>query len=186
MTGPLLASIQKLAVQHFTIYSLKLQHSQVSVCPQGECLPLAPRWGGLPHTHTPLGRHPLWQTLPGRHPPGQTPQADAPRADTPCPVLAGIWSTSRRYASHWNTFLLLVMHLPCHSVGPVTLKPLLLVDRHHRLRHVVFISPQMSGSQSAGETTMRSVVMATKHDRQNVVTPGRLLMGDVQIHRHPR
>ena len=35
--------------------------------------------------------HPL-----GRYPPGQTP---------PCPVHAGIRSTSWRYASHWNAFL---------------------------------------------------------------------------------
>ena len=78
--------------------------------------------------------------------------------------------------------LFLVMNLPTYSMGPVTLKPSLLVDRHHGLRHVVFISPQMCGSKSAREPTMRSVVMATKHGRQNAVTPGRLLLGDVQIH----
>ena len=45
--------------------------------------------GYLPHTP---GRPP-----PGRHPPGQTP---------PYPVHAGIRSTSGRYASYWNAFLL--------------------------------------------------------------------------------
>ena len=44
---------------------------------------------------TPLGRHPL-----GRHPPGQTPPS--------CAVHAGMWSTSGRYASHWNAFLLIL------------------------------------------------------------------------------
>ena len=38
----------------------------------------------------------------GRPPPGKHPQADT---DTP-PVQAGIRSTSGRYASHWNEFLL--------------------------------------------------------------------------------
>ena len=56
--------------------------SQVSVCPQGECL--SPLHAGI---HAPPPR----QT-----PPGQTP---------PCPVHAGIRSTSGRYASHWNAFL---------------------------------------------------------------------------------
>ena len=68
-------------------------------------------------------------------------------------------------------------------MNPVTLKPLLLVYRWHSLRHAMSLIPQMCDSQSTGAPTMRTVVMATKHGRQNVVTPGRLLMGDVQIHR---
>ena len=38
-------------------------------------------------------------------PPGQTPP--------PCPVHAGIWSTSGRYASYWNTYLLKYENLYC-------------------------------------------------------------------------
>ena len=90
--------------------------------------------GCLPH---PLGRHPPGQTPPwadtplGRQPPRQTtPQADNPPGrhpcsvharihplaqcmlgyTLPCTVHAGIWSTSRLYASHWNAFL---FHLYC-------------------------------------------------------------------------
>ena len=43
---------------------------------------------------TPLGTR-------GRHLLGRNP----PQADTPHAVHAGIWSTSGRYASHWNAFL---------------------------------------------------------------------------------
>ena len=60
----------------------KVIFSQVSVCPQVE---------DVCHTPPTLGRHPLssacWDTR------------------TPYPVHAGIQSTSRRYASHWNKFL---------------------------------------------------------------------------------
>ena len=59
----------------------------------------SPHWGQV---HPP-GRYPLAGTPPGRytlppqiHPPGGTP---------PATVHAGIWSTSGRYASHWNAFL---------------------------------------------------------------------------------
>ena len=63
--------------------------SQVSVCSPGGVF--HPPLGRPPSRH-PLGRHPSL----GRHSPGQT---------LPCPVHAGIRSTSRRYASHWNAFL---------------------------------------------------------------------------------
>ena len=44
-----------------------------------------------------------YQTLPlGRHLPVQCMLGYTP----PSPVPGGIWSTSRRYASHWNAFLL--------------------------------------------------------------------------------
>ena len=33
--------------------------------------------------------------------------ADTPQVDTPSAVHAGIWSTSGRYASHWNAILCL-------------------------------------------------------------------------------
>ena len=59
-----------------------------------------------PHwADTPLHRHPLC-----RHPPwADTPWVDTPWADTPsCAVHAGMWSTSGRYASHWNAFLLIL------------------------------------------------------------------------------
>ena len=49
----------------------------------------------------PLGRYTPWQTPPGRHPPGQTPPVQCSA------VHAGIRSTSRQYASHWNAFLFL-------------------------------------------------------------------------------
>ena len=57
------------------------------------CLPLVP--GEVCQTLPPLGRHP---------PPGQTPLLG--QTHTPCAVHAGIRSTSGRYASHWNAFLL--------------------------------------------------------------------------------
>ena len=65
--------------------------SQVSVCPRGGVSASVP--GSLfatPWADTPP------PTPPGRH----------PWADTPVPVHAGIRSTSSRYASHWNAFLL--------------------------------------------------------------------------------
>ena len=59
--------------------------SQVSVCPQGACLPLIPG-GCLPHPPRqtspqadPLSRHPPHQTPPGRHPLTRHPLADTPR-----------------------------------------------------------------------------------------------------------
>ena len=55
-----------------------------------------------------LGRH-----QPGRHLPGQTP----PWADTPSSTMhAGIWSTNRRYASHWNAFLLVSTYVVCERL----------------------------------------------------------------------
>ena len=79
----------------------KVMFSQVSVCPQGGCLPHCMLgYPPGPEADTPLGRHP-----PGRHPRVDTPQADTPQADTLPAVHAGIRSTSRRYASHWNAFL---------------------------------------------------------------------------------
>ena len=85
-----------------------------SFCSGGVCL-----WsGGVSATHTPPPRqtHPLSQTSPlGRHPLGRHPRADTPQAHTPlpsacwdthtpCPVHAGIRSTSGWYACHWNAF----------------------------------------------------------------------------------
>ena len=75
----------------------KVMFSQVSVCPQGGCLPHCMLgYPPGPEADTPLGRHPPGRHPPGRHPPGRHP---------PCTVHAGIRSTSRRYASHWNAFL---------------------------------------------------------------------------------
>ena len=64
--------------------------------------------GGVCHTplaDTPLGRH-----CPSRHPPGQTPS----------PLRSACWeirSTSGRYASYWNAFLL---SKDISRVSPVT------------------------------------------------------------------
>ena len=59
-----------------------------------------------PRADTPLGRPPRQttprQTSPGIHPP----QADTLPRQTPPAVHAGIWSTSKRYASYWNAILL--------------------------------------------------------------------------------
>ena len=83
------------AVFHFTVLIrfhiyrpqtkfAKVMFLQVSVCPWGEYLGrYTPQAGTPPRQVHPLGRY--------------TPQAT---------VHAGIWSTSRRYASHWNAFLL--------------------------------------------------------------------------------
>ena len=47
-----------------------------------------------------LGRYPLGRyTPPGRYPP-------TPTVKPPPTMHAGIWSTSGRYASYWNAFLL--------------------------------------------------------------------------------
>ena len=95
----------------------------------------------------PLGRHP-----PGRHPfPGQTPQADTPQGrppgkhppaqcmlsytllpsacwhTPPCTVHAGIQSTSRRYASHWNA-LLLLLEFHSHVTHYIIVKLLAIVQ----------------------------------------------------------
>ena len=63
-------------------------------------------------THSPLGRNtpPSGQT----HPLGRPPWAATPLPSacwdthTPCPVQAGIRSTSGWYVSHWNAFLLMI------------------------------------------------------------------------------
>ena len=60
---------------------------------------------------------PWADTPPGRHTPwADTPWADSPRpvhagilTPSPCAVHAGIQSTSGRYASHWNAFLLILI-----------------------------------------------------------------------------
>ena len=62
-----------------------------SVCPRG---------GGAVSQHANKGA----DTLLGRHPPGRHPLGRHPLA-----VHAGIRSTSRRYASHWNAFLFTVL-----------------------------------------------------------------------------
>ena len=67
-----------------------------------------PPWADttLPQSDTPPARHPSWADTP--------PPSTCWDTHTPCSVHAGIhppcWSTrstSRRYASHWNAFLLL-------------------------------------------------------------------------------
>ena len=77
--------------------------------PQTKCLSFCPQGGGVCHTpgQTPpwtdtlLVRHPQADIPPGRHPLGSA----CWDTHTPCPVLAGIRSTSGRYASHWDAFL---------------------------------------------------------------------------------
>ena len=73
------------------------------------CLSVHRREVSATHTHT---THTHTQTPPGRHPPKQTPPGQTPPYSVhagihtlPCPVHAGIRSTSGRYASHWNAFL---------------------------------------------------------------------------------
>ena len=70
---------------------------QVSVCPQG----------GSTWASTPPGRYiPLGKYTPGQvHPQAGTSLAQVHPLAT---VHAGIWSTSGRYASHWNAFLYFV------------------------------------------------------------------------------
>ena len=65
---------------------------------RGGCLPLVQ--GGV--CHTTLGRHSPWADTPHR----QTTPSACWDTHTPCPVHAGIRSSSGRYASHWNAFLL--------------------------------------------------------------------------------
>ena len=71
----------------------KVMFSQVSVCPWG-------LWQ-TPHGKTPSRQTPWVDTLPlpGRHPPGRRPST-------------GIQSTSGRYTSYWNAFLLGVISIP--------------------------------------------------------------------------
>ena len=72
---------------------------------RGGCLPLD--LGGMsatpPWADTHPGRHPSVDTSPGRHPPAQCMLGYI----LPCAVDAGIWSTSGRYASSWNAYLLI-------------------------------------------------------------------------------
>ena len=83
---------------------------------------LPPPWADTSICRHPSGQTPPWADTPwadislGRHPPGQTPTwadthpwADTPQADTPQAVHAGIWSTSRQYASYWNAFLFIYL-----------------------------------------------------------------------------
>ena len=90
-----------------------------------------PHWANTLTGQTPpLGKHPHWVDTPGQKPPWAdthlacNPWADPPPPlctaqthlgtyplpsacwDTPPAVHAGIWSTSGRYASHLNAFLL--------------------------------------------------------------------------------
>ena len=95
-------------------------HLSVILSMGGGCLPHTlrqtppkqiPPWQTPPCTDTlPLGRHLPWaDTSLGGHPPGQTP---------PCTVHAGIWSTSRWYASYWNAFLLeFFLHYRTNSIN---------------------------------------------------------------------
>ena len=78
------------------------------------CLYVYMAGGCLPHCMLEYTTSPdQWQThrpqTRGRHPqpPDRPSPGHTPRADTP-PVYAGVWSTSGRYASNWNTFLLLI------------------------------------------------------------------------------
>ena len=61
---------------------------------------------GVSATHTPSWADtcPLRRTSPWAHTPLSSACWDT---HTPCPVHAGIQSTSRQYASHWNAFLIL-------------------------------------------------------------------------------
>ena len=51
----------------------------------------------------PWGRQPLGQTPPWTDTPGQTPAGQT----LPPPEYYGVWSTSARYSSYWNAYLLL-------------------------------------------------------------------------------
>ena len=93
---------------------VKVMFSKMSVCPQGGEPGQVPPLGRYtpPDRHTPQAGTPQAFTPPweGTHwagtlpPPGQVPPR---QVYPPATVHAGIWSTSRRYASHWNAFLLL-------------------------------------------------------------------------------
>ena len=119
----------------------KVMLLHMSVCPKGggEYLARYPSGQLPPRQVHPLGRytsprhvHPLGRyTHLGRYPPGQVHPRQVhplgrytplgrylPRACTPPTMHAGIRSTSGRYASHWNAFLLckvftLVIHMCC-------------------------------------------------------------------------
>ena len=71
-------------------------------------------WGRPPRSRSPLGQTPLGQTPPWvRHPPGQIPPQVR---HTPRGADSGIQSTSGRYASYWNAFLLRILFtLPNHD-----------------------------------------------------------------------
>ena len=85
----------------FLHLSVILSTGWVSAIPSGQ----TPPWAHPPGTHT-LGTH-----SPGKQPPAQcmlgyTTTLPSACWDTPpCPVHAGIRSTSGRYASYWNAFL---------------------------------------------------------------------------------
>ena len=110
--------------------------SQVSVCPQGGVCPIAcwdthplgqvyPPAGTPPGRFTPRQVHLQAGTPPGRYTPGRYPpgQVHPPvRYNTPCPVHAGIRSTSGRYASHWNAFLFLITFYFCSLVSDMETK----------------------------------------------------------------
>ena len=81
-------------------------------------LPLVP-WGvSATPSQTPSRQASPWADTPGQTPPLPSAFWDTHPlpsacwdAHTPCPVHAGIRSTSRRYASHWNAFLFIILML---------------------------------------------------------------------------
>ena len=88
--------------------------------------------GGLPqcmlgYHHTPPEQTPLEQTTPwsrpsqSRHPPPRADVPTHPPTPTPWEANSGIWSTSGRYASYWNAFLLKSCCSWCWNIlGPRT------------------------------------------------------------------
>ena len=78
------------------------------------------------HCHPP-GRHTPWADTPQAATPGQTPPLGRHTPPTPCPVHAGIHthpctvhagiqSTSGRYASYWNAYLLVLIFLLSNTI----------------------------------------------------------------------
>ena len=109
----------------------KVMFSQVSVCPQGGFCLWSQRGVSATHpradTHTPVqtppgpGRQPPWADTPWTvHAWIHTPPWAMHAGIHPCLVHAGIRSTSRRYASHWNAFLFCVCVWTRHLLWTTT------------------------------------------------------------------
>ena len=77
-----------------------------------------PPWADTPRGQTPPGQiTPSADTPPGQtHPLGSNPPGQTSGQTAPCPVHAGIWSTSRRFAPYWNAFLF--EHFNMYELSP--------------------------------------------------------------------
>ena len=129
-----------------------LPHSPLpAVTPPGQTFPpprQIPPWADTPQADTLWADTPWADTTWADNPPGQTPPCPVHVWITPPrPVHAGIRSTSGRYASHWNAFLLWILKL----------KHVEVVSSHLVINHHLFLLH--------GSFTITSRAVASSHPK---------------------